>query len=216
MNADIEKITEVVLEVLKKHNAQVVEEDEMTIPIGISNRHLHLSQSDLEAIFGAGYQLTPIKDLSQPGQYACKETVTIVGPKGAIEKVRVLGPSRGASQIELLAGDRFKLGIDAPLRISGDIAGSAPVTVVGPKGSIYLEEGAIVAKRHIHMTPEDAAKHGVKDGDVVSAEILGERGGAFSNVIIRANDKSATECHLDTEEANAFGVTSKTVLRIVK
>ena len=216
MNREIEKITEVVLEVLKKYNVQIVEEDDLNISIGISNRHLHLCQADLETLFGAGYELTPMKDLNQPGQYACKETVTLAGPKGSIEKVRVLGPARSASQIELLAGDNFTLGIHAPLRISGDTAGSAPVTVIGPKGSIYLKEGAIVAQRHIHMTPADAAKHGVKDGDVVSAEILGERGGVLGNVIIRSNDKSATECHLDTEEANAFGVTSKTVLKIVK
>ena len=181
-----------------------------------SARHVHLTEEHIKILFGEGATLTKKKDLSQPGQFACEERVTVVGPKKSIPGVSILGPARSASQIELLAGDNFTLGIHAPLRISGDTAGSAPVTVIGPKGSVYLKEGAIVAQRHIHMTPADAAKHGVKDGDVVSAEILGERGGVLGNVIIRSNDKSATECHLDTEEAHAFGVTAKTVLKIVR
>ena len=219
MNAsDVNKITEIIMEVLKEQGAQGGNggNDDMNIPIGISNRHLHLSQEDLEKCFGKGYELTPIKDLTQPGQFACKETMTICGPKGAIEKVRVLGPVRKASQVELLAADNFKLGIKAPVRISGDIAGSAGVTLVGPKGSVQLEEGAIIAQRHIHMTLADAKKHGVEDGQVVAIEILGDRGGIYNNVTIRANDSSATECHLDMEEANALGVTSKSTLKIIK
>ena len=186
------------------------------IPVGISNRHIHLSQADLDALFGAGYELTKMKDLSQPGQYACKETVTVVGPKGAIEKVRILGPVRKATQIEVLAGDSFKLGVAGDVRMSGDLAGTRGVTLVGPKGSVQTKEGLIVAQRHIHMTLADAARLGVKDGDIVDIKVTGNRGGIFSNVAIRANDSSALECHLDTEEANAMGLTSKSTITIVK
>ena len=186
------------------------------IPVGISNRHIHLSQADLDALFGAGYELTKMKDLSQPGQYACKETVTVVGPKGAIEKVRILGPVRKATQIEVMAGDSFKLGVAGEVRMSGELAGTRGVTLVGPKGSVQTAEGLIVAQRHIHMTLADAARFGVKDGDIVDIKITGPRGGILSNVAIRANDSSALECHLDTEEANALGLTSKSTITIVK
>ena len=186
------------------------------IPVGISNRHIHLSQADLDALFGAGYELTKMKDLSQPGQYACKETVTVVGPKGAIEKVRSLGPVRKATQVEVIAGDSFKLGVAGDVRMSGDLAGTHGVTLVGPKGSVQTKEGLIVAQRHIHMTLADAARLGVKDGDIVDIKVTGNRGGIFSNVTIRANDSSALECHIDTEEANAMGLTSKSTITIVK
>ena len=160
--------------------------------------------------------LLEMKDLSQPGQYACKETVTVVGPKGAIEKVRILGPVRKATQIEVIAGDSFKLGVAGDVRMSGDLAGTRGVTLVGPKGSVQTKEGLIVAQRHIHMTPADAARLGVKDGDIVDIKVTGNRGGIFSTVAIRANDSSALECHLDTEEANAMGLTSKSTITIVK
>jgi propanediol utilization protein len=186
------------------------------IPVGISNRHIHLSQADLDTLFGPGYQLTPIKDLSQPGQFACKEMVTIVGPKGAIEKVRILGPVRKATQIEALAADSFKLGVKGELRMSGDLAGTSGATVVGPKGSVQLREGLIVAQRHIHMTLADAARLGVKDGDIVDVKISGPRGGVLSNVAIRANDTSALDFHIDTEEANALGLTNNSTVTIVK
>jgi propanediol utilization protein len=186
------------------------------IPVGISNRHIHLSQADLDTLFGPGYQLTPMKDLSQPGQFACKEMVTIVGPKGAIEKVRILGPVRKATQIEVLAADGFKLGVKGELRMSGDLAGTSGATVVGPKGSVQLREGLIVAQRHIHMTLADAARLGVKDGDIVDVKISGPRGGVLSNVAIRANDTSALDFHIDTEEANALGLTNNSTVTIVK
>lgn len=186
------------------------------IPVGVSNRHLHLSQADQDILFGAGYQMTPIKDLSQPGQFACKETVTICGPKGAIEKVRVLGPVRSKTQVEILTGDGFKLGVSAPARQSGDLAGTPGITIVGPKGSVQTAEGLIVAQRHIHMTLQDAAKYGVHDGQVVDIVVDGPRGGTYANVIVRANDTSALECHLDTEEANAMNVNSSTKIKIKK
>lgn len=176
------------------------------VPVGISNRHIHLSQADLDQLFGAGYQLTPMKELSQPGQFACKETVTICGPKGAIEKVRVLGPVRKETQIEIVAGDCFKLGVKAPAKLSGDLAGTPGITVVGPKGSVQTAQGLIVAQRHIHMAPADAQAYGVQDGQIVKIRVSGLRGGIYDNVAIRVTTSSKLECHLDTEEANAMGV----------
>lgn len=176
------------------------------VPVGISNRHIHLSQADLDQLFGAGYQLTPMKELSQPGQFACKEMVTICGPKGAIEKVRVLGPVRKETQIEIVAGDCFKLGVKAPAKLSGDLAGTPGITVVGPKGSVQTAQGLIVAQRHIHMAPADAQAYGVQDGQIVKIRVGGLRGGIYDNVAIRVTTSSKLECHLDTEEANAMGV----------
>ena len=176
------------------------------VPVGISNRHIHLSQADLDQLFGAGYQLTPMKELSQPGQFACKETVTICGPKGAIEKVRVLGPVRKETQIEIVAGDCFKLGVKAPAKLSGDLVGTPGITVVGPRGSVQTAQGLIVAQRHIHMAPADAQAYGVQDGQIVKIRVGGLRGGIYDNVAIRVTTSSKLECHLDTEEANAMGV----------
>jgi propanediol utilization protein len=210
-----DKITEVIMEVIKEMNLESHNGSDL-IPIGISNRHIHLSQKDLELCFGEGYSLTPMKDLSQPGQFACKETMTLVGPRGAIEKVRILGPVRKETQVEILAADNFKLGINAPVRISGDLSGSSPLTIVGPKGSSFIKEGAIIAMRHIHMTLEDAKRLGVEDGEIVSIETSGDRGGIYRNVVIRANEASALDCHLDTEEANAMGLDSTATVRIIK
>ncbi|HEL1972461.1 TPA: phosphate propanoyltransferase [Streptococcus suis] len=186
------------------------------IPLGVSNRHIHLSQSDADCLFGVGYHFNNLKELSQKGQYAYKECVTIAGPKGVIEKVRILGPARKDSQVELLKSDCYKLGISAPLRLSGDIDNTPGCTVVGPKGSIQLTKGCIVAKRHIHMNSNDAKHFGVEDKQVVSLEIPGERGGVIHNVVVRVKDSFSLECHLDTEEANALGVTGLNKLRVVK
>jgi propanediol utilization protein len=170
----------------------------------------------MDVLFGTGYEMTKIKDLSQPGQYACKETVTICGPKGAIEGVRILGPVRSKTQVEILAGDCFKLGVNAPSRLSGELVGSPGITIVGPKGSVCTAEGLIVAQRHIHMTPQDAQRLGVRDGQIVSIEIDGPRGGTYSHVAVRANDASALECHVDTEEANAMSMNSLSKIKISK
>lgn len=186
------------------------------IPVGVSNRHLHLSQADLDVLFGTGCQMNKIKDLSQPGQYACKETVTICGPKGAIEGVRILGPVRSKTQVEILAGDCFKLGVSAPSRLSGELVGTPGITIVGPKGSVQTSEGLIVAQRHIHMTPQDAEHYGVRDGQTVSIQIDGPRGGTLGNVAVRANNASALECHVDTEEANAMSMNSLSKIKIIK
>ena len=161
--------------------------------------------------------MTKTKDLSQPGQYACKETVTICGPKGAIEKVRVLGPVRGKTQVEILASDCFRLGVDAPIKSSGDLTGTpGDVTLVGAKGSVRLQEGLMIAQRHIHMTCEDAKRLGVQDGQHVSIAVYGTRGGVLYDTLIRANDDSVLECHLDMEEANALGADASTTIEIKK
>lgn len=187
-----------------------------TIPVGISNRHIHLSQSAVNKLFGSNYQLTKLKDLSQPGQYACKECVTICGPKGVIEKVRILGPVRLETQVEILQSDTFKLGVKGILRLSGDLADTPGITLIGPEGSYEISQGVIVAKRHIHMLPQDAERFGVSDGQVVTIDLAGDRGGSLNNVVIRATANSGLECHIDTEEANALGVTPGTTIKIRK
>lgn len=186
------------------------------IPIGISNRHIHLSQADINTLFGENYELTKLKDLSQEGQYAAKEVVTICGPKGAIEKIRVLGPARKESQVELSIGDCIKAGIKAEIRQSGDLKDTPGVVIVGPKGAVNLERGVIVSQRHIHMNEEDAKKQNVCDGEVVSLKIDGLRGGILNNVIVRVHKSFKLECHLDIEEANGLGLNPKSKVEIVK
>ncbi|AQS59479.1 phosphate propanoyltransferase [Desulforamulus ferrireducens] len=178
----------------------------IAVPVGISARHVHLSREHVETLFGPGYELKPFKELSQPGQYAAEETVTVVGPKGVIEKVRVLGPERKQSQVELSISDCFKLGIKAPLRDSGDLSGSASVTLVGPAGSVTLKEGAIIAARHIHMHTSDAEKYGLEDGDRIYVRAKGPRGIIFGDVLVRVGDKHKLEMHVDTDEGNAVGL----------
>lgn len=186
------------------------------VPVGISNHHVHLTNEDIEILFGKDHVLERIKNLTQPGQFACKECVTLCGPKGVIEKVRVLGPARSQTQVEILAGDNFKLGIKAPMRQSGELEGSAGIIIVGPKGCVQIKEGVIVAQRHIHMNPIEAKAYGVYDGQVVKLQVDGPRAGIMDNVVVRANDKGALECHIDTEEANAYCINSKMKLKIIK
>ena len=188
------------------------------IPVGISNRHIHLSTQDLETLFGAGYELTPIKELSQPGQYACKETLTIIGPSmRPIENVRVLGPVRKASQVEISLTDSFVLKVKPPVRESGDIAGSSPITIIGPKGVVTLKEGCIIANRHIHMHTSDAARYGVKDGDYIDVDALqGTRKTRWYGVQVRVRDDFALEMHVDTDDANAVGYKNGYTVTVVK
>ena len=209
----VEMITKMVLQSL---NQMEDKSNGFQVPVGVSARHTHLTQEHVEALFGEGYQLTKKKDL-MGGQYACNETVTIVGLKlRAIENVRVLGPVRKASQIEISATDAMKLGIKAPIRESGDIAGSAPIAVVGPKGALYMKEGCIIAMRHIHMSPADAAAAGVHDGDIVSVKADNERGTVFNHVKIRVNDSFTLEMHIDTDEANASKIKTGDKVTILK
>ena len=176
------------------------------IPVGISARHVHLSQADLETLFGKGYELHKKKDL-MGGQYAAQECVTIIGTKlRAIENVRVLGPVRKQTLVEVSATDAVRLGVKAPVRLSGDLVGSAPVTLVGPQGAVYLKEGCIVAKRHIHMAPEDAARFGVQDKQVVKVRFESGRGGTLEDVPIRVDPSFDLEMHIDTDEANGLGI----------
>ncbi|WP_084170962.1 phosphate propanoyltransferase [Desulfofalx alkaliphila] len=190
----------------------VIKPEIFEVTVGISNRHVHLSEEDIEQLFGPNYQLTKAKELSQPNQYACEETVMLVGPKGVLEKVRVLGPARKQTQAEITVTDSFKLGIKAPLRDSGDLAGSAPITIVGPKGTVTLKEGAIVAARHIHMHSSDAQQLGLKNGDKVSVRAKGPRGIIFGDVLVRVSDNYKTEMHVDTDEANAVGLRNGDIL----
>lgn len=209
----VEMIAQMVLQTINKMDEKT---NGYQVPVGVSARHIHLTQQDVETLFGEGYQLTKKKDL-MGGQYACNETVTIVGLKlRAIENVRVLGPVRKASQIEISATDALKLGIKAPVRESGDVAGSAPIAVVGPKGAIYMKEGCIVAMRHIHMSPADAAAAGVHDGDIVSVKADNERGTVFNHVKIRVNESFTLEMHIDTDEANASRIKTGDMVTIIK
>jgi putative phosphotransacetylase len=177
--------------------------------VNLSNRHIHVSKEDFEALFGKGQGLTKTKDLMQPGQFACAETVTIKGPKGAFEGVRILGPERKETQCEILASDRFKLGVpDCPTRESGQLEGSSPMEIVGPAGSVRKERGLLIAKRHIHFDLESAKRFEVEDKELVSLRIEGERGAVFENVVCRVNQAFALECHLDFDEGNAVGIGS--------
>ncbi|MDU4961645.1 MAG: phosphate propanoyltransferase [Sporomusaceae bacterium] len=176
------------------------------IPVGVSNRHIHLSAAHMEVLFGSGSTLTHQKDLKQVGEFAARETVTLIGPKGVIRGVRVLGPVRDFTQIELARTDGFSLGIAPPVRNSGDIAGSAGVIVAGTHGAVTLSEGVICAARHIHMTQADACRLGVADGDRVKVAFGGERGGSYDRVLIRVKPDFRLEFHIDTDEANAAGL----------
>ena len=208
-------VARVVAEQLGKGGCYQAENEDALIPVGISNRHIHLSQEDFETLFGAGATMTHFKDLSQPGQFACKEVMTIVGPGGAIERVRLLSPARKQTQVEVSVADCFKLGIKAPLRDSGDLAGSAPITIVGPKGSVNIPEGCIIALKHIHMHTDDAARLGLKDRDHVNVQTCGERNLMFQEVLIRVSDKFKLEMHVDMDEANAASLSNGDKVRIV-
>ena len=208
MEISTEKIAEMVKEViLNMSKVQDMPKAENGIPVGVSNRHIHLSREDLETLFGKGYELTPIKDLSQPGQYACKELLTIIGPSmRPIENVRVLGPVRKSSQVEISATDSYVLKVKPPVRESGNIKDSAPIRIVGPKGIVELSEGCIIANRHIHMSPDDAVKFNVKDGDTITVDVNGKRRTRWFDVQVRVHKDFRLEMHVDTDDANAAGI----------
>jgi putative phosphotransacetylase len=210
-----EAILKTIMDMVNTNDSGVKEPADGWIPVGVSNRHIHLSKDVLQELFGKEYELTKLKELSQPGQYACEETVTICGPKGAIEKIRILGPVRSKTQVEILAGDSFKLGVFPQPRLSGMLDGTPGITIIGPKGSVYLKEGVIAAQRHIHMLESDARQLGVEDRQNVKVETQGMRGGIYYNVIVRVTQESSLELHVDTEEANAMGLDGKSRVRIV-
>ena len=209
---NIAAITEAVIKALSAS-----ENNDNTVPVGVSNRHIHLNRQDADILFGKGYELNPLKYLSQPGQYACKETLTIVGPSlRPIENVRVLGPLRSASQVEISRTDSYTLKVKPPVRESGKLAGSAPITIIGPKGVVTLKEGCIIANRHIHMSLEDGERFGVKDNDYVTVDAEGERRTRFFDVQVRVSDKFRLEMHLDTDDANAAALGNGSRVKIVK
>ena len=176
------------------------------VPVGLSNKHLHVSRKDLDTLFGEGYELTPFKDLKQPGQYAAEEKVDVVGPKGTLKNVRILGPVRPETQVELAMTDARIVGVNAPVKESGKLDGTPGIKLVGPEGSVDIDQGAIVALRHVHLSPEQAKEAGVADKQIVSIRFKGERGLVFDNVLVRSGKGHDLEIHLDTDEGNAAGL----------
>ena len=192
-----------------------MEKDKLSVIANISNHHVHLSETDMEKLFGAGSKLTKERGLLQPGQFASTECVTLKGPSGKIEKVRLLGPIRKRTQVEISRTDSFRLGINPPVRDSGNVEGSAPIIIIGPAGTVNLQEGCIIAWRHIHMTPRDAELFGVKDKDLVRVKTSGPRSVIFENTLIRVRDDFALECHIDTDEANTCDLKNGDTVSIV-
>lgn len=210
----LKEITEQVLNELSKHGL-LEKRNPPYVPVSVSARHIHLQENHVEYLFGEGYRLTKLRDISQPGQYACKEQVTILGPRGKIERVRVLGPTRKQTQVEISATDARKLGVNPPVRHSGDLEGSSPITIIGPKGTLNLEEGCIIADRHIHMTPKDAEAYGVEDKQKVSVEVEGPKGGIMRKVTIRVDERYKLDMHIDTDDANAFQLKGNEWLKVI-
>lgn len=173
------------------------------VSVGVSNRHIHVSEKDLDKLFGKGYLLTKKSDLKQPGQFAANETVTLRGPRGEFENVRILGPVRNESQVEISLTDSFRLGIKPPIRESGELKNTPGIELIGPNGSVNISQGTIVALRHIHMTPYKAKELGLKDKDIVEVETLGERKSILGNVLIRVSESYSLEMHIDIDEANS-------------
>ncbi len=189
---------------------------EYKVGIGISNKHVHLKEADIEILFGKGHKLTPTKDLVQPGQYACEEKVDVVGPKATLKGLRVLGPARPETQVELAITDARVAGLNAPVKESGKLDGTPGCKLVGPCGEVDLEQGVIAALRHVHLSPEEALEAGVKDKEFVNMKIEGERGVVFENVLIRSGEGHQKEAHIDTDEGNAAGVAGNVVATIFK
>ncbi|WP_434564712.1 phosphate propanoyltransferase [Thermoanaerobacterium thermosaccharolyticum] len=208
---------EKLIEIISKTISETLHERKsLKIPVGVSARHVHLTKEHLEILFGKDYVLKKKKEL-MGGQFAAEECVTIIGFKlNAIEKVRVLGPLRDKTQVEISKTDAISLGLNPPIRESGDIKGSSPITIVGPKGSISLKEGCIIAKRHVHMSPEDSKKFKVLNNEIISVKVNGQRGGILGNVQVRVDEKYTLEMHIDTDEANCMGLKSGDFVEIVR
>ena len=189
-------ITQAVQEELRQQSRKV--------PVGISMRHIHLSRREVDTLFGRTYQLTPLRPLSQPGQFACQECLDVIGPKGVLHKVRILGPERPDAQVELAQTDCRTIGIKAPVRASGHVEDTPGVLLQGPRGVLSLPQGVIIADRHLHMSTAQAAAFGLSDGDIVRVRIDGGKPGILDGVLVRAGDKYELDLHLDTDDANAF------------
>ncbi len=187
------------------------------IPVGISGRHLHLTQEHLEILFGKGYQLTVMKDLTQPGQYAAEEKVDVMSPAGKVlAGVRILGPVRPASQVEISKSDAIRFKFDAPVRSSGDVKGSGAATLIGPKGQVEMSEGVIIADRHIHFSVEEGKAFGVVDKQIVSLRVSGIKAGILDNVLCRVHPQFRLDCHLDTDDGSAFMLNTGDFVELVK
>lgn len=196
-------MNEIVEEVVKR----IQQQQQNTFEVEASGRHVHLSRQEIDALFGPGYQLTKVKDLSQPGQFVCKERITVAGPKGLFQNVVILGPERSESQVEVSMTDTRILGINAPVRESGKTEGAPGVTLMNGSAVVTLSHGLIVAKRHIHMTPEDALKNKVSNSQIVQVKVEGTRPLIFDDVVVRISPRFATYMHIDYDEANACGLT---------
>ncbi len=209
---DIQKIEKAVSKILKEYK----QDQNNEIKIGVSQRHIHLSREDLDTLFGKGYELTKKKTL-MGREYAAEECVTLVGPSlKAIEKVRVLGPVRNNTQVEISKTDTFVLKVSPPVRPSGVVEGSEKLVIVGPKGSVYLKQGVIIANRHIHLTPEYANRHGISDGDYVDVMVESVKPTKFYDVQVRVRDDFNVEMHIDTDDANSAGIKNGDMVRIIK
>jgi putative phosphotransacetylase len=215
-NLDIARLSDEVARRVKERLGPPDLRNRILVPVGVSGRHVHVTREVVESLFGRGYQLTLWRELSQPGEFAAEETITIVGPGGrAIERVRVLGPTRPFTQAELARSDGLRLGLDLPVRRTGDIAGTPGITLVGPRGTVVLKEGAIRATRHIHMSQGDAARFGLVDGQIVKARSGGPTSVVFENVLVRASDSFVLDFHLDTDDANAAGLSTGSVIEVM-
>lgn len=215
---DVSLKTEIIEQVLKRleENGMLLpEQDMMEVPVSVSGRHLHLSRSDMDVLFGEGSELTVFKPISQPGQFASNEKVTIVGPKGRIDNLRILGPFRKETQVELAASDARRIGMKLPVRASGDLAQTPGVTIIGPKGNVTIQKGCMIAERHIHMTPQQALSRGVQDGQMIQVQIESEKGGILDQVYVHVRDDFAYDMHVDSDDANAFMIGSDAVGRML-
>lgn len=209
-------ITQLVLEELQQVGLAPVTTPKTHVPAGVSARHVHVSREDMDVLFGVGSQLSLFKTISQPGQFAANEKITLIGPKGTLENVRILGPFRKETQVELAVSDARKLGVNPPIRESGNVKDSPGITLVGPKGSVDLQQGCIIAERHIHMTPADAKAYGVSDAQKVSVRVEGNKGGVMEHVSIKVREDFALEMHIDTDDSNAFGIKNGQQLEIIR
>ncbi|XAM50750.1 Phosphate propanoyltransferase [Terrisporobacter vanillatitrophus] len=214
MDISQEQLKKIISKVIIEKLSQ--EKEDILIPIGVSNRHVHLSRKDVNFLFGKGYELTKLKDLKQPGQFAAEEVVTLKGPKGEIEKVRILGPLRENTQVEISVADSFKLGVKPPIKESGKLEDTPGIIIIGPKASVETSKGTIVALRHIHVPTEMAEKLNINDKDIVSVEISGDREATLGNVLVRVSDKYVLEMHVDMDEANACYLKNGDLVKIVR
>ena len=215
-NLDIARLSDEVARRIRERLSPSDLRNRILVPVGVSGRHVHVTGEVVQSLFGRGYQLTVLRELSQPGEFAAEETITIVGPGGrAIERVRVLGPVRPFTQAELARSDGLRLGLDLPVRRTGDIAGTPGITLVGPRGTVVLREGAIRATRHIHMSEDDATRFGLVDGQIVRARSGGPMSLVFENVLVRAGNSFVLDFHLDTDDANAAGLTNGSMVEVM-